>query len=68
MPQFLLEIGCEELPAAACVEAALQLPGLAREHLGAEPRSLYIGPRRLAFPGHSRAAIREWRRGRRRRI
>jgi glycyl-tRNA synthetase beta chain len=50
VPQFLLEIGCEELPAAACIEAAVQLPELAREHLGAEPRSLYIGPRRLAFP------------------
>jgi glycyl-tRNA synthetase beta chain len=50
VPSLLLEIGCEELPAAACREAALQLPELAREHLGAEPTSLFIGPRRLAFP------------------
>ncbi len=50
MPQLLLEIGCEELPAAACVEAALQLPELARQHLEATPDALYVGPRRLAFP------------------
>jgi glycyl-tRNA synthetase beta chain len=50
MPRLLFEIGCEELPAAACVEAGLQLPELAREHLGAKPTELYIGPRRLAFP------------------
>ncbi|MCA1657046.1 MAG: glycine--tRNA ligase subunit beta, partial [Actinobacteria bacterium] len=49
MPTLLLEIGCEELPAAACVEAAVQLPNLAREYLGARPTDLYIGPRRLAF-------------------
>jgi len=36
MPRLLFEIGCEELPAAACMEAALQLPELAREHLGAQ--------------------------------
>jgi glycyl-tRNA synthetase beta chain len=50
MPSLLFEIGCEELPAAACVEAGLQLPELAREHLGVVPDELYIGPRRLAFP------------------
>jgi glycyl-tRNA synthetase beta chain len=50
VPSLLLEIGCEELPAAACVEAGLQLPELAREHLGVVPDELYIGPRRLAFP------------------
>jgi glycyl-tRNA synthetase beta chain len=50
MPKLLLEIGCEELPAAACMEAGLQLPGLAREHLGVKPTELWIGPRRLAFP------------------
>jgi glycyl-tRNA synthetase beta chain len=50
MPRLLLEIGCEELPAAACMEAGLQLPELAREHLGAQTIELYIGPRRLAFP------------------
>jgi glycyl-tRNA synthetase beta chain len=50
MPRLLFEIGCEELPAAACLEAALQLPELAREHLGAQALELFIGPRRLAFP------------------
>jgi glycyl-tRNA synthetase beta chain len=50
MPRLLLEIGCEELPAAACMEAGLQLPELAREHLGVQTIELYIGPRRLAFP------------------
>ena len=50
MPQLLFEIGCEELPAAACLEAGLQLPELAREQLGAQTVELYIGPRRLAFP------------------
>ena len=50
MPRLLFEIGCEELPAAACMEAGLQLPELTREHLGAQTLELYIGPRRLAFP------------------
>ncbi|HXK14951.1 MAG TPA: glycine--tRNA ligase subunit beta [Gaiellaceae bacterium] len=50
MPRLLFEIGCEELPAAACMEAGLQLPELVREHLGAHPLELFIGPRRLAFP------------------
>src|SRR5260221_1277284 len=50
MPRLVFEIGCEELPAAACMEAGLQLPELVREHLGAHPLELFIGPRRLAFP------------------
>ncbi|HEX6762689.1 MAG TPA: glycine--tRNA ligase subunit beta [Gaiellaceae bacterium] len=50
MPKLLLEIGCEELPATACMEAGLQLPDLATEHLGVVPDELWIGPRRLAFP------------------
>ena len=50
MPRLLFEIGVEELPANACMEAGLQLPELAREHLGAQTLELYIGPRRLAFP------------------
>ena len=50
MPRLLFEIGCEELPAAACLEAGLQLPELARQHLGAHTLALFIGPRRLAFP------------------
>jgi glycyl-tRNA synthetase beta chain len=49
MPSLLLEIGCEELPAAACREAEAQLPELARIHLGVEPSRVYVGPRRLGF-------------------
>ncbi|MGZ4400968.1 MAG: glycine--tRNA ligase subunit beta [Gaiellaceae bacterium] len=49
MPTLLLEIGCEELPASACREAAAQLPDLAREKLGREPDELFVGPRRLAI-------------------
>ncbi len=49
MPALLFEIGCEELPAAACREAEAQLPALCRRWLGAEPDALFIGPRRLAF-------------------
>jgi glycyl-tRNA synthetase beta chain len=49
MPSLLLEIGCEELPATACEEAAAQLPQLARAHVREAPSQLYIGPRRLAF-------------------
>lgn len=48
MSKLLFEIGCEELPAAACREAQEQLPALALEHLGARPDALYIGPRRIA--------------------
>ncbi len=50
MRRLLFEIGVEELPAAACIEAALQLPSLSLEHLGVKPTELFIGPRRLAFP------------------
>jgi glycyl-tRNA synthetase beta chain len=49
MPALLLEIGCEELPASACIEAGLQLPELVRTHVDADPSDLYIGARRLAF-------------------
>jgi glycyl-tRNA synthetase beta chain len=49
MPSLLLEIGAEELPAAACREAEAQLPELARAHIGTAPSELFIGPRRLAF-------------------
>jgi glycyl-tRNA synthetase beta chain len=48
MPNLLLEIGCEELPAWACQEAEAQLPELVRTHLGVEPSAVYVGPRRLA--------------------
>jgi hypothetical protein len=44
MATLLLEIGCEELPAAACREAAAQLPELAKRELGAAPdRELATG-------------------------
>jgi glycyl-tRNA synthetase beta chain len=49
MASLLLEIGCEELPAGACREAEVQLPALAKRELGAEPDSLFVGPRRLAL-------------------
>jgi tetrameric-type glycyl-tRNA synthetase beta subunit len=48
MPSLLLEIGCEELPAAACHEAEIALRELAGRHLGVEPTRVLIGPRRLA--------------------
>jgi glycyl-tRNA synthetase beta chain len=49
MPSLLLEIGAEELPAAACREAEAQLPDLARVHVGAAPSQLFVGPRRIGF-------------------
>jgi glycyl-tRNA synthetase beta chain len=48
MATLLLEIGCEELPAGACREAAEQLPGLVERELGAPPSAVFVGPRRLA--------------------
>jgi glycyl-tRNA synthetase beta chain len=48
MPTLLLEIGCEELPAGACREAAEQLPVLVEREVGARPDSMFVGPRRLA--------------------
>src|SRR5207237_4346517 len=49
MPSLLLEIGCEEVPAAACREAETQLPELARAHVGAAASQLFVGPRRIGF-------------------
>jgi glycyl-tRNA synthetase beta chain len=49
MPSLLLEIGCEELPASACREAAAQLPALAERELRLAPDRLLVGPRRLAL-------------------
>jgi len=49
LPSLLFEIGCEELPAAALEEAAVQIPELCRLHVGAEPSDLYLGPQRIAF-------------------
>src|SRR6185436_14989414 len=53
MPDLLVEIGCEELPAAACREAERQLPELLTRSLseaGLESRDsrTHVGPRRLA--------------------
>ena len=48
MATLLVEIGCEELPAAACREAERQLPELARRILGVEPSRILVTPRRLA--------------------
>jgi glycyl-tRNA synthetase beta chain len=49
MPDLLLEIGCEELPAWACREAEEQLPALCEKQLGREPARVLVGPRRLAM-------------------
>jgi glycyl-tRNA synthetase beta chain len=49
MPDLLLEIGCEELPAWACREAEEELPRLAAEHLGGGAARALVGPRRLAL-------------------
>ena len=46
---LLLEIGCEELPAASVYEAAAQLPVLSERQLGAAPDQVLVGPRRLAI-------------------
>jgi glycyl-tRNA synthetase beta chain len=49
MATVLIEIGCEELPAAACREAESQLPELCRRALGVDPSRILITPRRLAL-------------------
>jgi glycyl-tRNA synthetase beta chain len=49
MPSLLFEIGCEELPASALDEASVQLPALARMHVGTDASDLYLAPRRIAF-------------------
>ncbi len=48
MHTLLLEIGCEELPAASVREAEAQLPALCERHLGRAPEQVFVGPRRLA--------------------
>ena len=48
MATLLVEIGCEELPAAACREAERQLPELCRHALGVDPTQILVTPRRLA--------------------
>ena len=46
---LLLEIGCEELPAASVYEAEAQLPVLSQRQLGVKPDHVLVGPRRLAI-------------------
>jgi glycyl-tRNA synthetase beta chain len=53
LPDLLVEIGCEELPAAACRQAEAQLPGLLEDALGkagiaSGERRVHVAPRRLA--------------------
>jgi glycyl-tRNA synthetase beta chain len=53
MPDLLIEIGCEELPASACRDAEQQLPGLLRDALAAaglpaQAVRVHVAPRRLA--------------------
>ncbi len=53
MPDLVVEIGCEELPAAACRQAEAQLPGLLEEALAkagiaSGERRFHVAPRRLA--------------------
>jgi glycyl-tRNA synthetase beta chain len=53
VPDLLVELGCEELPAAACRQAESQLPGLldaglAKAGLTAAERRIHVAPRRLA--------------------
>jgi tetrameric-type glycyl-tRNA synthetase beta subunit len=53
MPDLLVEIGCEELPASACREAEEQLPGLLQRGLeaaglNAQRTAVHVAPRRLA--------------------
>ena len=52
MPDLLIEIGCEELPAAACREAERQLPelltrSLSEAGLASRDARIHVGPRRL---------------------
>jgi glycyl-tRNA synthetase beta chain len=54
MPDVLVEIGCEELPASACREAITQVPGLVADALAAQrlpdvPVEVMVGPRRIAM-------------------
>jgi glycyl-tRNA synthetase beta chain len=47
LPSLLFEIGCEELPASACLEAETQLSALWPAGLG--EAQIFVGPRRLAL-------------------
>src|SRR5207244_13442277 len=53
VPDLLVEIGCEELPAAACRQAEAQLPdllseALAKAGIGSGEHRFHVAPRRLA--------------------
>ena len=53
MPDLLIEIGCEDLPAVACREAERQVPGLLadgldRLGLDANTVGVHVSPRRIA--------------------
>jgi glycyl-tRNA synthetase beta chain len=53
MPDILIEIGCEELPASACREAIAQVPELAAAAVAAQRLpdaeiEVMVGPRRIA--------------------
>jgi glycyl-tRNA synthetase beta chain len=53
VPDLVVEIGCEELPAAACRQAEAQLPGLledalAKAGIASGERRFHVAPRRLA--------------------
>ncbi len=53
MPTLLFEIGCEELPASACEDAAAQLPALVSRHVAGDgDPHVFVGPRRIAFLLH----------------
>jgi glycyl-tRNA synthetase beta chain len=49
MATLLFEIGCEELPASACVQARELLRERCERVLGASPSGVFVGPRRLAI-------------------
>ena len=57
MPDLLVEIGCEELPAAACRQAEAQLPGLLEAALARAgiARGRAARPRRAPAAGGARA-------------
>jgi glycyl-tRNA synthetase beta chain len=48
MATLLFEIGCEELPASACIQGSAQLRDAAQRVLGATVAQVLAGPRRLA--------------------
>jgi glycyl-tRNA synthetase beta chain len=63
VPDLLVEIGCEELPAAACRQAEAQLPGLLeaelhRAGLASADRLVYVAPRRLGVIATGLPAVR----------